>query len=158
MEEPSLPDDPQPPAQDLVGAWAKRCYFAGRAVMDAALRPYDLGSVQWYVLYQLATSGPTMQRDLARLLSIERATMTGIVATLVRKGLIEQQPDDADQRQKRLRLTTVGDALWSMLPDLTFIRSVAFGGMDEADIAVTVRVLQTATERLEQHLAKGHAA
>ncbi len=150
-----MPDEHSPSPQDLVGAWAKRCYFAGRAVMDAALRPYDLGSVQWYVLYQLATAGPTMQRDLVRLLSIERATMTGIVATLVRKGLIEQQPDEADQRQKRLRLTATGDALWSMLPDLTFIRKVAFGGMDEADIAVTVRVLQTATERLEAHLAKG---
>ncbi len=46
--------------RELVGAWAKRCYFAGRAVMDSALRPYDLGSVQWYVLAcQLATSGPT---------------------------------------------------------------------------------------------------
>lgn len=150
-----MADDPQPSAQDLVGAWAKRCYFAGRAVMDSALRPYDLGSVQWYVLYQLATAGPTMQRDLVRRLSIERATMTGIVATLVRKGLIEQQADGADQRQKRLSLTATGDALWSMLPDLTFIRSVAFGGMDAADIAVTVKVLQTATERLEQLLAKG---
>lgn len=147
-----MPDESPTSGHDLVGAWAKRCYFAGRAVMDSVLRPYDLGSVQWYVLYQLATSGPTMQRDLVRILSVERATMTGIVATLVRKGLIEQQADDADQRQKRLRLTAAGDALWAMLPDLTFIRSVAFGGMDEADVAVTVRVLQTATERLEQLL------
>lgn len=145
-------DQPNPTGHDAVGAWAKRCYFAGRAVMDAALRPYDLGSVQWYVLYQLATAGPTMQRDLVRILAVERATMTGIVAALVRKGLVEQQPDGADQRQKRLRLTAAGGALWSVLPDLTFIRSVAFGGMDEADIAVTVRVLQTATERLEQLL------
>ncbi|WP_210162941.1 MarR family winged helix-turn-helix transcriptional regulator [Pleomorphomonas oryzae] len=123
--------------------------------MDSVLRPYDLGSVQWYVLYQLATAGPILQRDLVRLLSIERATMTGIVATLVRKGLVEQRPDGADQRQKRLSLTAAGAALWSMLPDLTFIRSVAFGGMDEADIAVTVKVLQTATERLEQLLSEG---
>jgi DNA-binding MarR family transcriptional regulator len=34
-----------------------------------------------------------MQRDLVRLLQIERATLSGIVATLVRKGLIEQMPD-----------------------------------------------------------------
>lgn len=147
-----MADNPLPSGHDVVGAWAKRCYFAGRAVMDAALRPYDLGSVQWYVLHQLATAGPTMQRDLVRLLAVERATMTGIVATLVRKGLIEQQADGADHRQKRLSLTAAGDALWGMLPDLTFIRSAAFGGMDAADIAVTVRVLQTATERLEQLL------
>jgi DNA-binding MarR family transcriptional regulator len=144
--------------RDLVGAWTKRCYFAGRAVMDSALRPYDLGSVQWYVLYQLATAGPTMQRDLVRLLTIERATMTGIVATLVRKGLVEQEPDRVDQRQKLLRLTATGANLWGELPDLSFIRSVAFDGIDEADIAVAVRVLQTATERLENLLQKGTAS
>ncbi|MBB3236908.1 MarR family winged helix-turn-helix transcriptional regulator [Phyllobacterium endophyticum] len=141
--------------RDLIGAWTKRCYFAGRAVMDSALRPYDLGSVQWYVLYQLAIAGPTMQRDLVRLLTIERATMTGIVATLVRKGLVEQEPDGVDQRQKRLRITATGAKLWGELPDLSFIRSVAFDGIDEADIAVAVRVLQTATKRLENLLQKG---
>ncbi|MDX3925821.1 MAG: MarR family transcriptional regulator [Shinella sp.] len=143
---------------DLVGAWTKRCYFAGRAVMDSVLRPYDLGSVQWYVLYQLATAGPTMQRDLARLLTIERATMTGIVATLVRKGMVEQEPDGVDHRQKLLRITATGAKLWGELPDLSFIRSVAFGGIDDADIAVAVRVLQTATERLENLLQKGTAS
>lgn len=140
---------------DLVGAWAKRCYFAGRAVMDSVLRPYDLGSVQWYVLYQLAMAGPTMQRDLVRLLAIERATMTGIVANLVRKGLVEQEPDRADQRQKRLGMTAAGTKLWGELPDLGFIRSVAFDGIDAAEIAITVKVLQTATEQLEALLEKG---
>lgn len=148
-------DERTGPGTDLVGAWAKRCYFAGRAVMDSALRPYGLGSVQWYVLYQLATVGSTMQRDLVRLLQIERATMTGIVATLARKGLLEQESDRVDQRQKRLRITAAGATLWAELPDLSFIRSVAFDGFDEADIAVAVDVLRTATERLEKLLQKG---
>lgn len=141
--------------RELVGAWAKRCYFAGRAVMDSVLRPYDLGSVQWYVLYQLATSGPTMQRDLVRLLEIERATMTGIVATLVRKGLVAQEADQADQRQKLLRMTAAGAKLWGELPDLSFIRSVAFDGIDDTEIATAIKVLQTATQRLETLLQKG---
>ncbi len=135
--------------------WAKRCYFAGRAVMDAALRPYDLGSVQWYVLYQLATGGPTMQRDLVRMLEIERATMTGIVAALVRKGLVEQEADQADHRQKLVRMTAAGAKLWGELPDLGFIRSAAFDGVDAADIAIAVKVLQIATQRLEALLQKG---
>jgi hypothetical protein len=45
--------------------------------MDSVLRPYDLGSTQWYVLYQLANDGPTMQRDLVRMLQIERVTLSG---------------------------------------------------------------------------------
>jgi DNA-binding MarR family transcriptional regulator len=142
-------------SRDVIGAWTKRCYFAGRAVMDSALRPYDLGSVQWYVLHRLVTTGPTMQRDLVLLLEIERATMSGIVSTLVRKGLVEQEPDRVDQRQKILRITAAGAKLWGDLPDLSFIRSVAFDGIEDADIATAVKVLQTATERLETLIQKG---
>ena len=149
-----MADNREDAGRELVGAWAKRCYFAGRAVMDSALRPYDLGSVQWYVLYQLATGGPTMQRDLVRMLAIERATMTGIVATLMRKGLVEQETHPADQRQKLLSLTAAGAKLWGELPDLSFIRSMAFDGIEDADIATTINVLQTATQRLETFLQK----
>lgn len=148
-------DEQQASHRDLIGAWTKRCYFAGRAVMDSTLRPYGLGSVQWYVLHQLVNDGPTMQRDLVRLLGIERATMTGLVATLVRKGLVEQEPDKADQRQRLLHITTSGAKLWGELPDLSFIRSAAFDGIDEADIATAVRVLRVATERLEHISRKG---
>ena len=143
------------PDLDAVGAWAKRCYFAGRAVMDATLRPYDLGSTQWYVLHRLATEGPTKQRELVRMLGIERATMSGIVGTLLRKKLVEQMPDAADQRQKSLALTAAGAELWRRLPDLAFIRRAAFGEIDEADLATTVKVLKKATAKLELIAAKG---
>jgi MarR family transcriptional regulator, lower aerobic nicotinate degradation pathway regulator len=140
---------------DAIGVWMKRCYFAGRAVMDAALRPHDLGSTQWYVLHRLATEGPTIQRDLVKFLEIERATLSGIVATLLRKDLVEQAPDPADQRRKLLRLTPAGEKLWDELPDLSFVRKTAFGWVGDADRATTIRVLQAATERLDKLLSKG---
>jgi DNA-binding MarR family transcriptional regulator len=120
--------------------------------MEDALRPYDLGATQWYVLYYLAHDGPTMQRELLRRLQVERATLSAIVGTLVRKGLVEQVPDRTDQRQKLLRLTASGTKLWNELPDLDFINKVAFEGVNEADLAVAIRVLQTATERLDSLL------
>lgn len=138
-----------------VGAWAKRCFFSGRALMDSALRPYDLGSTQWYVLCQLANVGPTMQRDLVRTLYIERATLSGIVATLVRKGLVAQVPDHVDQRQRLLQLTASGKKLWGELPDLSFIHKVAFDGIDAAAIATAISVLRTATERLDNFSQNG---
>ena len=148
----------QNPHHGSVGSWAKRLYFASRALMDAILRPYDLGSTQWYVLYQLANEGPTMQRDLVRLLQIERATLSGVVATLVRKGLIEQMPDAEDQRQRRLCITASGKKLWKQLPDpVALILSVAFDGVSEAELATARRVLQAATERLNQHVSERNA-
>ncbi|TWA83027.1 DNA-binding MarR family transcriptional regulator [Azospirillum brasilense] len=137
-----------------VGAWTKRCYLAGRALMDSTLRPYDLGSTQWYVLWHLAHVGPTVQRDLGRALELERATLSGIVATLVRKGLVRQTSSGDDQRQRLLTLTAAGETLWRELPDLSFIHDAAFGGIDEAELATTIRVLQTATGRLNNLLRK----
>lgn len=116
--------------------------------MEAALRPHDLGSTQWYVLHQLANEGPIMQRDLLRMLQVERATLSAIVGTMVRKGLVEQVSDQQDQRQKLLRMTKAGMKLWKQLPDLGFIHKVAFDGIDAADIAIAIKVLRTATERL----------
>jgi DNA-binding MarR family transcriptional regulator len=139
-----------------VGAWAKNYHFAVRAAMESVLRPYDLGSTQWFVLYQLANHGPTMQRDLGRMLQIERATLSGIVATLVRKGLVDQIPGSKDQRQRVLRITDAGMKLWAELPDpLALIRAIAFDGADPAELATALRVLQSATQRLNDHLSEG---
>ena len=136
-----------------VGAWAKRYYFAVRAAMESVLRPYDLGTTQWYVLYQLANAGPTMQRDLARMLQIERATLSGVVATLVRKGLVDQTPGPQDQRQRVLEITDVGTKLWEVLPDpLAVIRAISFEGADATEMATVLRVLQSATHRLISHM------
>ena len=114
------------------------------------LRPYDLGTTQWYVLYHLAHDGPTKQRDLVRILQVERATLSAVIGVLVRKGLVEQVPDSVDQRQKLLRMSAAGVKLWDELPDLAVIHGIAFDGMDNAAVAAAVEVLKTATERLEK--------
>ena len=120
--------------------------------MESVLRPYDLGNTQWYVLLLLANDGPINQRDLTRMLDIERATLSAVISALVRKGLIEQITDPGDQRQKVLQITTSGRNLWATLPDpVALIAAVAFDGVDEADIETTNRVLREATQRLNNY-------
>jgi DNA-binding MarR family transcriptional regulator len=84
------------------------------------------------------------------MLQVERATLSIVIGALVRKDLVEQIPDRVDQRQKLLRMTPTGQALWDDLPDLTFIHKAAFDGLDDADVAVAISVLRTATERLDR--------
>jgi DNA-binding MarR family transcriptional regulator len=154
-----MANQPENLKHDSVGAWAKRLYFAGRAVMDSVLRPYGLGSTQWYVLHQLANEGATMQRDLVGMLQIERATLSGIVATLVRKGLVDQTLDADDQRQRMLRLTRSGKKLWKELPDPTsLILKIAFDGADPTELEIARRVLQAATQRINEHTSGGNHA
>ncbi|GAA1948581.1 MarR family winged helix-turn-helix transcriptional regulator [Microbacterium deminutum] len=146
-----MADNPETHAS--VGAWAKRYHLANRAAIESILRPYDLGSTQWAVVYQLAHDGAMVQRDLGRILNIERATLSAIVTTLVRKGLVEQRADTVDQRQRILELTEAGRNLWANLPDPVAVsQAMSFEDADPDDLAVAVRVLQRATERLTQQL------
>ncbi len=97
-----------------------------------------------------------MQRDLVNMLNIERATLSGVVTTLVRKGLVAQAPDTDDQRQRMLRMTRAGSKLWEALPDpVEQILQVAFDGADPAEMEVARRVLHTATKRLNDHNWEG---
>lgn len=144
---------------DSAGAWAKRYYLASRAVMEATLRPYDLGSTQWYVLWQLANNGPTAQRDLLAMLQVEKPTLTGVVSALVRKGFVEQTEDPLDLRQRVLKITRSGLKVWRSLPDpIDLILKVAFDGVAEAELKTVVRVLQAATQRLNNHLTESKDA
>lgn len=134
---------------EAAGSWAKKYFLASRALMESVLRPYDLGNTQWYVLYLLAHDGPLNQRELARMLMVERATLSAVISALVRKNLVDQMPDPDDRRQKVLQITATGQDLWKTLPDpIELITAVAFDGVDEADIATTLQVLRDATERL----------
>ncbi|MCB1422780.1 MAG: MarR family transcriptional regulator [Nitratireductor sp.] len=139
------------------GAWAKRFHFAARSAIGATLRPYDVGATQWYVLWHLFHDGTLAQRDFLKLLHIEKPTLSAVVSTLVRKGLVEQKTDPEDHRQKLLSITPAGRALWETLPNpIDIIRKTAFEGIAEEDLATVVRVLSTGTERLNGLLGKGN--
>jgi hypothetical protein len=90
---------------DSVGAWAERLYFAAGSVMGSVLRTYDLGSTQWYVLYQLANEGPTMQRDLASMLQIER--QAGIACLRVELPISDRANQGFERLPRRLSLAGV---------------------------------------------------
>jgi DNA-binding MarR family transcriptional regulator len=138
------------------GAWAKRYHLAARSVIEATLRPYDLGPTQWYVLWYLVHKGPTAQRDLVAQLQVEKPTLSGVVLALVRKGLVAQTADSEDQRQKLLSITAAGRAVWKKLPNpIELILTTAFKDVSASDLATVVRVLSTGTERLNNLLQKG---
>jgi DNA-binding MarR family transcriptional regulator len=153
-----VPSINDPADLDAAGVWAKKYFFASRALAEAALRPYDLGNTQYYVLSRLAADGPLPQREITRELDVERATLSAVIGALARKGLIEQQPDPRDQRQKQLSITPAGRELWQSITDpIGLIASVAFAGVDAADIETMNRVLREATGRLTDY-KKGMAS
>ena len=59
----------------------------------------------------LLAGGDATPREIARRCWVNPATMTGIIDTLERDGLVERRRDAADRRQVRLSLTPRGRSL-----------------------------------------------
>ncbi|WP_116131441.1 MarR family winged helix-turn-helix transcriptional regulator [Tropicimonas sp. IMCC34043] len=87
---------------------------AARAVgrmFDDALRPLGLTNGQYSLLVSLNRPEPPRISDVARLLAMDRTTLTAALKPLERRGLLNVQPDPDDRRSRRLVLTAAGEAL-----------------------------------------------
>jgi DNA-binding MarR family transcriptional regulator len=68
----------------------------------------DLTAMQWAVLAKLAERGEGSQNLLGRLVSMDVATVKGVVDRLVKRGLAETGADPDDRRRVVVRLTAAG--------------------------------------------------
>ena len=86
--------------------------------MDRRLRAYDVTLSQWFVLKQLWRQEGRSQVELQELLSLERATVNGLIQRMTRSGLIQCHPDPDDRRVQRIFLTERGRNLQQITPSL----------------------------------------
>ncbi|WP_226779744.1 MarR family winged helix-turn-helix transcriptional regulator [Oceaniglobus trochenteri] len=88
---------------------------AARAVarrFDTALAPLGLKNGQFSLLMSLNRPAPAPTvGSVARLLAMDRTTLTANLKPLERRGLITVAPDEKDRRARRLSLTAKGLAL-----------------------------------------------
>ncbi len=99
------------------------CLHAQRAAralarrFDEALRPVGLTSGQFSLLMALNRRAPPALGAVARLLAMDRTTLTAALKPLARRGLVTITPDPADRRSRLLALTAAGrKALAAALP------------------------------------------
>lgn len=78
---------------------------------DEALRPVGLRSGQFSLLISLNRPEPPTVGSVARLLAMDRTTLTANLKPLERRGLLATAPDAEDRRIRRLTLTGDGLAL-----------------------------------------------
>ncbi len=78
---------------------------------DAAFAPLGLSHGQYSLMMALNQEQPPRIGELARLLAVDRTTLTANLKPLARRGLAEIIPDPEDRRSRRVRLTPEGHAL-----------------------------------------------
>jgi DNA-binding MarR family transcriptional regulator len=77
---------------------------------DNALREAGLSNWQFSLLMALNQPAPPPMGAVARLLGMDRTTLTAAVKPLQRRGLVEVRRDACDRRSRRLSLTAAGQA------------------------------------------------
>ena len=99
------------------------CLHAQRAAralarrFDEALRPVGLTNGQFSLLMSLNRPPPPPVAPVARLLAMDRTTLTAALKPLERRGLVITEPDPKDRRSRLLRLSEKGhEILLAALP------------------------------------------
>ncbi len=117
-------------------------------VVDSHLAEHNISQGRFMVLMLLLnkvtrTPHPRTPAELADLAHVTRATMTGLVDTLERDGLVKREPDPDDRRMMSVTLTPKGQALLETILPPHFKRMAALmGSLTEAERKTLVDLLK----------------
>lgn len=78
---------------------------------DEALRPAGLTNNQFSLMMALNRPEPPTMAPVAKLLAMDRTTLTAALKLLDQRGFVTVTPDPADKRSRRLGLTPAGRAV-----------------------------------------------
>jgi len=124
--------------------------FVIHGLLERQAAEHDLSIIQARLLGVLRDRNPTMN-ELARLLGLEKSSVTGLVDRAERRGLVMRVPSAADRRAVLVSLTGHGRSLISRA-------AASF----EADVSVLLDRLprrdREALSRLVSRLLVAHAA
>jgi MarR family transcriptional regulator, organic hydroperoxide resistance regulator len=85
-------------------AYLTRAARRHRAAMAAALAPLGLGNGEELVLAELWRAEGITQAELARRLELRAPTVTSVLKTMERRGLVERRSDPADRRAQLVHI------------------------------------------------------
>jgi len=101
---------------------------------------------------------PSTPADLAEKAGVARATMTGLVDTLERDGLVTRKPDSGDRRMMLIHLTPKGQAtLDGMLPGYFKQMAAQMAPLSENERKTLVRLLNKLAARSAPSEAEVHS-
>jgi MarR family transcriptional regulator, lower aerobic nicotinate degradation pathway regulator len=140
---------PAPPQLDPVDGLAQLS-FVIMGLLERRAAEQDLSIAATRLLGVLRDREPTMN-ELARLLDLDKSSVSGLVDRAERRGLVERAPSAADRRAVRVRLTGEGRSLVS-----------SAAGLFAADVTAMLGRLaprdRAALSRLVSRLLVAHAA
>ncbi len=130
---------------------------------EAVLAGHDLSQGRFTVLMLLLDKTqnrgvPRTPAELAESAGVTRATMTGLIDTLERDGLVRREPDPVDRRMMSVHLTERGHAvLQTVLPSHFKWMAALMAPLAEQDRKTLVRLLMKVAQRVKAPKAEADA-
>ena len=109
-------------------------------------------SVQFAALTVLDQQPRASQRELGRVLDLDRSTIADLVARMARRGLIKRERDRRDRRRNVLQLTPAGrDELARLRPRVEAIEPTLTAGLTPKQREELRRLLYRVLEHAAAH-------
>ena len=116
------------------------------ALANRALSGYQLSPAARQALAVLDGAGePLSPTEIARRLIVTTASVTSLLDTLERRGLVERRPDPADRRRLLVAITPPAQAMVRQyVPEVVALQDTVMSGIGEEDrqqlIAILTRI------------------
>ena len=124
---------------------------AWRFALERRLKARGITQAGWSALAQVAAAAePPSQRELARQLGVDGATLVATIDRLVAAGWVERLPSKDDRRVKRVALTAKGRTMAEKVgEDAALLRQAIAARIDAGRIAAASEVLEELQQILE---------
>jgi DNA-binding MarR family transcriptional regulator len=129
-------------------------YRATNAVRNhmerTVLGPHELTWTGWVVLWVIWIWGDVESRHVAAEAGITKGTLTGVMNTLIARGLIQRRTHPDDARRALLSLTRRGQHLMAELfPQFNAEEQRVTGDLPEEDVLRLARALRVIVKNVE---------
>jgi DNA-binding MarR family transcriptional regulator len=137
-----LSESPTYSLDDQVGFILRQVTQRHAGIFAAAFGD-DLTPMQWAALAKLAERGECSQNLLGRLVSMDVATVKGVVDRLQKRGLADTSADPEDRRRVVVRLTAAGRDLYGASADKALrVTETTLDPLEPAERDTLIRLLR----------------
>jgi len=113
------------------------------------IKKEDLTTSQFFILRQLwETKDDLKFKDLAEACNCSRSTITGVVDTMEKKGLVKRVQHPDDRRSLLVKLTKKGEVLKKSTPSIDSLTDNCCQGISNKDLVILISLLKKVSESL----------
>ena len=124
-----------------------------QSVLTQKLKTVEINYNTWLALYFINSNNKITQNNLAKLVGITGPSMVKIVEKMRQAGLVDEEKDEQDHRQKHIYLTNQGIEKYDQaLKIVTDYQTLMTSGVSQSDLNTAATVINKMIENAQQEL------